>query len=653
MDNNHDAKGRTAYSLLEPFGVYQTSLLKLKIKYSLGGTFRIIEPKHMNFSCAFYFSKFSIMHRTHTAWELNASHIWQTVTLSGWVANRRDHGGLIFIDIRDRYGITQTVYDPTENKDAHTIADTFRSEYVVKLTGVVRSRPEWQTNPKISTGEIEVIIEKAEILSKSDVPPFEISEHTWANEDIRLKYRYLDLRRKSVFDKIVFRAEMNKFTRDWFTEHWFLEVQTPIFTVSSPEWARDYLIPSRLHHGKFYALPQAPQQYKQLLMVWGVDKYFQIAPCFRDEDPRADRHSCEFYQIDCEMSFVEQEDVFSIAEPFAKELIQSLTEKKIVKLASDGGFQRLTHKEAINTYGSDKPDIRFDMHFEDFTEEFRNSGFSLFSNTVKDGGVVKAMKLEWKILSRSEIDALTDIAKSNGAGGLAYIIYEIDGPKSPILKFFTGDELEQLNKKLSPKNGDMIFFGAGEHKTTCKVLWQVRLACRDKFSLVSSDDIAFCWVTDFPMYEQKDDGSYDFEHNPFSMPHGGKDAFEWNPDPLSIYGCQYDLACNGYEVLSWSIRNHNLDSLVKAFNIVWKWEEEVRNKFGAMYSAFQYWVPPHGWFAFGFDRLLMILRDETNIREIYAFPKSWKAEDVMMNAPAEVDELQLRELHIKIRESNK
>lgn len=285
-------------------------------------------------------------------------------------------------------------------------------------------------------------------------------------------------------------------------------------------------------------------------MVGGIDKYFQIAPCFRDEDPRADRHSCEFYQIDCEMSFVEQEDIFQVAEPFAKDLISSLTEKKIVSLDPNKKFIRMTHQEAINTYGSDKPDIRFDMHFEDFTAEFADSGFSLFANTVKDGGVVKAMKLEGKTLSRSEIDALTEVAKSHGAGGLAYIIYEADGPKSPILKFFTGNELESLSQKLAPKVGDMVFFGAGDYKTTCKVLGQVRLACRDRFSLVSQDELAFCWVTDFPMYEQKDDGSYDFEHNPFSMPHGGVHAFDGSPDPLSIYGCQYDLACNGYEILS-------------------------------------------------------------------------------------------------------
>ncbi len=594
------------------------------------------------------------MLRTHTAGELSRVHIWETVTLSGWVANRRDHGGLIFIDLRDRYGITQTVYDPGENESAWKIADSFRSEYVVKLTGIVRARPDGQSNVNLSTGEIEVVVHDAEILSESDVPPFEITDYTGASEDIRLKYRYLDLRRKNTAEKVMFRAKMNKYTRDWFTENGFIEVQTPLFTASSPEWARDYLIPSRLHHGKFYALPQAPQQYKQLLMVGGVDKYFQIAPCFRDEDPRADRHSCEFYQIDCEMSFVEQEDIFMVAESFAKGLIENLSpEKKIVELDSASQFKRMTHQEAMDTYGSDKPDIRFDMHFEDFTADFRDSGFSLFAKTVAEWGVVKAMKLEGKTLSRSEIDSLTEVARSLGAWGLAYIIYEEDGPKSPILKFFTGNELEALSQKLAPKTGDMIFFGAGEQKVACKVLGGVRLACRDRFELVKKTDIAFCWITDFPMYEQKDDGSYDFEHNPFSMPHGGVKAFEWDVDPLTIYGAQYDLACNGYEILSGSVRNHDIKSLIKAFEIVGKWEEEVKEKFGAMYTAFQYGVPPHGGFAFGFDRLMMILCDETNIREIYAFPKSGKAEDVMMNAPTSVDEEQLRELHVKVRESHK
>lgn len=593
------------------------------------------------------------MHRSHTCGELTTAHIGQTVTLSGWVTNRRDHGGVVFIDMRDRYGITQTVYDPADGAASGTmeLAQSYRAEYVVKITGLVRARPAGQENDKLVTGGIEIAVMQAEILSESKLPPFEIDAHSQANEEVRLKHRYLDLRRKPVLETIEFRARMNRFTRDWFSDRGFLEVQTPIFTASSPEGARDYLIPSRLHHGKFYALPQAPQQYKQLLMVGGVDKYFQIAPCFRDEDPRADRHSCEFYQIDCEMSFVEQEDVFAVAEPFALDLVAAMTPHKHVKAAK---FPRYTHTEALDLFGSDKPDVRFDMHFEELSEDFRDSGFSVFAAAVAEGGVVKAMKYEGSkgkgIMSRSEIDALTATAQAEGAKGLAYIIYEAEGPRSPILKFFTGGELAALEARFAPQPGDMIFFGAGERKLVNKVLGKVRLAIRDTFDLVDKNELAFAWITDFPMYELKDDGSYDFEHNPFSMPHGGLSAFNEGVDPLSIYGCQYDLACNGYEVLSGSIRNHNIAALVKAFEIVGKGEEEVKAKFGAVYNAFQYGVPPHGGFAFGFDRLLMILKDETNIREIYAFPKSGKAEDTMMEAPTEIDDKQLRELHIKVRE---
>lgn len=538
------------------------------------------------------------------------------------------------------------VFDPQDNEAAWKIADTFRSEYVVKLTGKVRHRPEGQTNPKLITGEVEIIILNAEILAESKTPPFEISDHTTANEEIRFKHRYLDLRRAKVLENVKFRAVMNHFTRNWFTNKGFTEVQTPIFTVSSPEGARDFLIPSRLHNGKFYALPQAPQQYKQLLMVGGIDKYFQIAPCFRDEDPRADRHSCEFYQIDCEMSFVEQEDVFQVAESFVKDLIPGISPEKHIR---ENKVYRFTHKEAKDLYGSDKPDVRFDLHFEDFTEDFKNSGFSVFQGAVASGGIVKAMKLENVSMSRSEIDAITGVAQSHGAKGLAYIIYEAEGPRSPILKFFSEAEMKALETKFQPKTGDMIFFGAGEYALVTKVLGAVRLALRDKYKLVDKNELAFAWVTDFPMFERKDDGTIDFEHNPFSMPHGGAAAFD-NPEPTEIYGMQYDLACNGYEILSGSIRNHDLKALVKAFGMVGKGEEEVKEKFGAVYNAFQYGVPPHGGFAFGFDRLLMILKDEENIREVYAFPKSGKAEDVMMNAPSYIDDAQLKELGIEVRD---
>ena len=600
------------------------------------------------------------MHRTHTCGQLTASDIGKDVVLSGWVANRRDHGGIIFIDLRDRYGLTQTVYDPADSESAWKVADSFRSEYVVKLHGTVRARPEGQNNPNLSTGEIEVIIHSAEVLAEAKTPPFVIDDHSEANEEVRYKHRYLDLRRRKTLGNVQFRAKMNQFARNWFSGEDFLEVQTPIFTVSSPEGARDYLIPSRLHQGMFYALPQAPQQYKQLLMVGGVDKYFQIAPCFRDEDPRADRHSCEFYQIDCEMSFVEERDVQNVAERFAQDLIAHMAPHKWVKLDENGAFFRMTHTEAMDNYGSDKPDLRFGMKFADLTADFKDSGFSVFANAVAEGGVVKAMKFTRPNLaegaapmSRSEIDDITAVAQAEGAKGLAYIIYEEAGPRSPILKFFTGNELAAIEAKLAPKVGDMVFFGGADRKLVNKVLGKVRLALRDKYALVNKDELCFAWVTDFPMYEQKDDGSYDFEHNPFSMPHGGVKAFEGGKDPLDVYGMQYDLACNGYEVLSGSIRNHDIKALVKGFEIVGKGEAEVKAKFGAMYEAFQYGVPPHGGFAFGFDRLMMILCEEPNIREVYAFPKSGKAEDTMMSAPSHVDEAQLRELHIKIRETHK
>ena len=587
------------------------------------------------------------MHRTHTCGELSPAHIDTTVTLCGWVANRRDHGGVVFIDVRDRYGITQMVFDPIVSADMLAFADGLRSEYVVKLSGIVRARPEGQSNAALATGDIEVLVSHAEVLAESRTPPFEISDHTEANEEIRLKYRYLDLRRRRVTETILRRADANLFVRNWFTREGFTEVQTPLFTTSSPEGARDYLIPSRLHHGKFYALPQAPQQYKQLLMVGGLDKYFQIAPCFRDEDPRADRHSCEFYQIDCEMSFVEQDDIFAVAETFLRAFIAAIAPEKRI-ISGDNPFPRLTHEQSASLYGSDRPDLRFDLHFEDLTETFRASAFSVFRAAVEDGGVVKAMKLAGHTLSRSEIDALTDVARSTGAKGLAYIIYDDEGAKSPILKFFSEVEIQALESALQPRSGDMIFFGAGAYRSVVKTLGVVRLALRDQCQLVDKHDLAFGWVTDFPMFEEKEDGSIDFEHNPLSMPHGGAKAFD-NPNPLDIRGMQYDMTCNGYEILSGSIRNHDLKALVKAFEIVGRSEKDVREKFGAMYQAFQYGVPPHGGFAFGFDRLFMVLCDETNIREIYAFPKSGKAEDTMMNAPSIVDDLQLKDLGVQLR----
>lgn len=590
------------------------------------------------------------MLRTHTCNDLTKQNIGEKVKLAGWVSNRRDHGGIIFIDLRDRYGITQVVFDPEDDPTSHETANAYRSEYVIQIEWIVRARPEGQNNTNLVTGDIEIIVKNTSCLSKSKTPPFEIDDFgDLANEEVRYKHRYIDLRRRKALENVKFRSKFLNYTRNWFTSHDFLDVQTPIFTVSSPEWARDYLVPSRLHPGKFYALPQAPQQYKQLLMVWGIDKYFQIAPCFRDEDPRADRHACEFYQIDCEMSFVEQDDIFALVESFMRDVVPELSDKKIM----DNKFYQMSYDEAMENYGSDKPDLRFGMSFVDLTDIFANSEFSVFKSVYDSGGVIKAIKLEQKELSRGEIDELTEIAKKAGAKWLAYIIYddkEEGWKKSPILKFMSDTEIKAMEDRLNPVSGDIIFFSANDFVKAVKVLNVVRLALRDKFNLADKNTLALCWVKDFPMFEESEiNGKLDFWHNPFSMPKGGIEAFE-NQDLLSIKANQYDLACNGFEILSGSIRNYDVDSLVKAFEMVGRKKDEVLEKFGAMYEAFQYGVPPHGGFAIGMDRFMMILTDEENIREVYAFPKSWKAQDLMMNAPARVELEQLDELHIKVVE---
>ncbi len=588
------------------------------------------------------------MLRSHTCWELTKSQLWEKIKLSGWVSNRRDHGWIIFIDLRDRYWVTQVVFDPENDKTSHETANTFRSEFVIQIEWTVRERPKWQENKNLKTGEIEIIVSSTILLAKSKTPPFEIDWH-WeeANEEIRYKHRYIDLRRQKVLDNVKFRSKFINYTRQWFTWNDFLDVQTPIFTVSSPEWARDFVVPSRIHPGKFYALPQAPQQYKQLLMVGWIDKYFQIAPCFRDEDPRADRHACEFYQIDCEMSFVEQRDIFDVVESYIFDAVKDLSNKTI----KNGKFEQMSYEEAMENYGSDKPDLRFGMKFVDLTDIFKESDFSVFKSVANSGWVIKSIKLEWQTMSRGEIDDLTKVAQWAWAKWLAYIVYddnEEGWKKSPILKFFSDSEIKELESRVNPKSGDIIFFAADEFEKAVKVLNVVRLALRDKYNLANNDELALCWITDFPMFEESEiTWEIDFCHNPFSMPRGWVEAFE-NQDLLSIMSVQYDLSCNWYEILSGSIRNHDVESLVKAFNIVGRDEQEVKNKFGAMYEAFQYWVPPHGWFAIWMDRFMMILKDEDNIREVYAFPKSGKAQDVMMNAPSVIDDSQLEELHIEV-----
>jgi len=602
------------------------------------------------------------MHRTNTCNELTAKNIGEEVILSGWVSNRRDHGGIIFIDMRDRYGLTQVVFDPEDDKLAWETADWFRSEYVVKATGKVRARPEWQENPKMYTGEIEVIVSNVELISKAKTPPFELDQHAdQANEEIRLKYRYLDIRRQKIQDFIKFRSSMTTYTRNWFTQRNFLDVQTPILANSSPEWARDFLVPSRLNPGEFYALPQAPQQFKQLLMVGGIDKYFQIAPCFRDEDPRADRHAGDFYQVDCEMSFVEQDDVFSVVEDYLLDITKDLSSQEVITatawkdiIREKGKFFTLTHHEAIEKYGSDKPDLRYGMELIDVADIFAKSSNEIFSSIASDAtnNRIKAMKVPgWDLVfSKTQMKGFESYVRKFGAGGLGYFQMKEDGLKGPLNKFFEESDLQEIVDRTELKLWDVIFFGAGERDLVCNYMGRFRVYLAELLQLQDPTKVSFCWITDFPIFEKDEvTGKIDFEHNPFSMPQGGPSDFDKTGDDiLDVIGYQYDLACNGYEILSGAIRNHDINSLVKAFETVGRSADEVKEKFGAVYEAFQYGVPPHGGFAIGFDRLMMIYLNEDNIRDIYAFPKSGKAQDTMMNSPIAVDDTMLEELSLKV-----
>ncbi len=602
------------------------------------------------------------MFRNYTCNELTKDNIWQEVILSWWVSNRRDHGWIIFIDLRDRYGLTQIVFDPENDKSSWEIADKFRSEFVVKVIWKVRARPDWQANPNLKTWEIEIIISEVELLSKSKTPPFDLDWH-WelSNEEIRYKHRYIDLRRPEALENVIFRSKFLNFTRNWFSENDFLEVQTPIFTVSSPEWARDYLIPSRINPGKFYALPQAPQQYKQLLMVWWIDKYFQIAPCFRDEDPRADRHACEFYQIDCEMSFVEQEDIFKVVENYIFDVVKELSHKKIKTFyenkdyKSETNFIKLTYRQAMENYWSDKPDLRYDMKLIDVWDIFAKSTNEIFSSIASDleNNRVKALKVEnWdNIFSKTQMKNFENYVRQYWAKWLWYFQMKEDSLKWPLNKFFSENDLQEIINRVDLKVWDIVFFGAWDKETVLNYMWKFRTHLAWLIDwLIDKDLLAFAWITNFPMFEINEiTWKIDFWHNPFSMPKWWIKEFD-KENLLEIESVQYDLSCNWYEILSWSIRNHDVESLVKAFEKVGRTREEVKEKFWAMYEAFQYWVPPHWWFAIWMDRFMMILKDEENIREIYAFPKSWKAQDVMMWAPAKVDEEQLLELHIEVKE---
>lgn len=574
------------------------------------------------------------------------------VQVSGWVNSRRDHGGLIFIDLRDHTGIIQLVIDP-KSKEAFELAENLRDEYVISATGTIRKRGAGLENPNIPTGKIELVVEELRLLNRSEPLPVPThDEGANVGEELRLKYRYLDLRRPSMQKRLARRAKYYKFMRDYMEEHEFIEVTTPILANSSPEGARDFLVPSRLHPGQFYALPQAPQQFKQLLMVGGIPRYYQIATCFRDEDPRADRLYGDFYQLDLEMSFVEDgETVRQTMEPLIVKLATEFGGKKL--LTDPNNIPRIPYQESMERFGVDKPDLRYGMELIDLTEELKNTEFSVFAKTE----CVKAICVKGAAsLSRSQIDDFTAQARKLGAGGLAYLTYTEDGIKSPIAKFMSKEELEAITKKTGAEAGDAVFFGADTRAKVNKVLGQLRIAFADHFGLKNPDEVALCWIVDFPFYEW-DDGAnkLDFGHNPFSMPKGGLEALEsakTDEEKLAIIADQYDMVMNGYEICSGAVRNHNPEIMYKVFGILGYDEKYVEARFGGMLSAFKFGAPPHAGCAFGIDRIFMILENTENIRDIVAFPKNGSGVDLMMNSPSSVDEYQIKDLHLQIVEED-
>lgn len=574
--------------------------------------------------------------------------IGEKITVKGWVNSRRDHGGLIFIDLRDHSGLLQLVISP-DFAESFELAEKCRDEFVISATGVVKERAENLKNPNISTGEIEVIVENLEILNRSEPLPIAVSDNGQkSNEELRLKYRFLDLRREKMQKMLRRRAEFYREIRKFMENHEFIEVATPILANSSPEGARDFLIPSRVHPGKFYALPQAPQQFKQLLMVGGIDKYYQIATCFRDEDPRADRLYGDFYQLDLEKAFVENgEEIRSEMEALIKDLVKNFAKKELLSEE----IPRIPYEVAMEKYGSDKPDLRFGMELVDLNDVLAETEFGVFKNAE----CVKAICVKnGASLSRKQIDNFTEIAKSEGAGGLAYITYIEGEAKSPIVKFLNESELSKIKEETGAEDGDAIFFGADRREVVNKVLGRLRNEFADFFNLKDKNKVALAWVVDFPFYEfDEKNNKVDFGHNPFSMPKGGVEALrnaETDAEKLAIKADQYDMVMNGYEICSGAVRNHNPEVMYEAFGLLGYDKKYVEEKFGAMLNAFKFGAPPHAGCAFGLDRIFMILMNEDNIREVVAFPKNGSGVDVMMSSPSFVDEGQLKELKIELSE---
>ncbi|GAB4164307.1 MAG: aspartate--tRNA ligase [Rickettsiaceae bacterium] len=590
--------------------------------------------------------------RSHHCNELNKEHVGQKVKLSGWVHRRRDHGNLLFIDLRDHYGITQLVFTDQDLK-LKDRASYLRYESVITIEGKVVARTAETANSSIPTGEIEVAVESYIVESESEMLPLIVNTDQETPEDIRLKYRFLDLRRERLHKNIMLRSSIIAELRKMMIEAGFTEFQTPILTASSPEGARDFLVPSRLHPGKFYALPQAPQQFKQMLMISGFDKYFQIAPCFRDEDARADRSPGEFYQLDIEMSFVTQDDVFAAIEPIMFGVFDKFGNKQVSKPP----FVRIPYSEAMLKYGSDKPDLRNPIEIADVTEIFKDSDFSLFRDSIKKGAVVRAIPAP-NISSkpRKFFDDMVKFAIDEGAGGLGYVQFTENGEaKGPIAKFLTPEKLVKLQEKAKIDRGDAVFFSCATEPEAAKLAGKVRIKLGKELELISNDRFEFCWITDFPFYElNQDTKQIDFNHNPFSMPQGGIEALEnakTQEELLQIKAFQYDIVCNGVELSSGAIRNHKPELMYKAFELAGYSKSEVDKQFGGMIKAFKFGAPPHGGIAPGVDRIVMLIADTVNIREVIAFPMNQQAEDLLMQAPSNVSQQQLRELNIMLSPS--
>jgi len=583
-------------------------------------------------------------YRSHTAGALRLADAGQLARLSGWVHSKRDHGGLLFIDLRDHYGITQCVF--AAGSSAFEAADRVRPESVITVTGDVVPREPGTVNPRLPTGKIELRVNELVVQSAAEVLPMQVAGDEKYPEEIRLKYRFIDLRREKLQRNMVLRAQVIASIRRRMITAGFTEFATPILTASSPEGARDFLVPSRLHPGKFYALPQAPQQFKQLIMVAGFDRYFQIAPCFRDEASRADRSPGEFYQLDFEMSYVTQEDVFATIEPVLAGVFEEFAQGRSV---SPPPFERIPYDSALLSYGTDKPDLRNPLRISDVTRHFAGSKFGLFARIAASGGVVRAIPAPGAGgQPRSFFDKLNDWAKEEGAGGLGYIVFEADGPKGPIARNLEPERAAAIRAACGLRSGDAVFFAAGQPDATAKFAGLVRTRLGEELGLHETGAFRFCWITDFPMYELNEEtGQIDFSHNPFSMPQGGIEALN-TQDPLSIKAFQYDIVCNGVELSSGAIRNHRPDIMLRAFEIAGYKAAEVEARFGGMLNAFRYGAPPHGGSAPGIDRMVMLLADEPNLREVILFPLNQQGEDLMMGAPAPVAPERLKELSLKL-----